>query len=123
VKCNEGERVLLRFANLGFLGSNMALEGIPMTVVGEDATPKRGRDGTITSYQANSLSIYPGASYDAIFTAPPYIPEAAGYNTYLLYDRNYLGSNNLAAGGFGGRKTEVRVYPAGALGPQMLPNT
>jgi FtsP/CotA-like multicopper oxidase with cupredoxin domain len=123
VQCNEGERVLLRFANLGFMGVNMTLEGVPMKVVGEDATPRRGRDGTDTSYLTNSLSIYPGASYDAIFTAPPYIPEAAGYNTYLLYDRSYQGSNNLAPGGFGGRMTEVRVYPAGTLGAQQLPNT
>jgi FtsP/CotA-like multicopper oxidase with cupredoxin domain len=122
VQCNAGERVLLRFANLGFLGASMTLEGIPMKIVGEDATPKRGRDGTDTSYQANSLSIYPGASYDAIFTAPPY--QGPGpYDTYLLYDRDYRVSNNLAAGGFGGRMTEVRVFPAGTLGPQALPNT
>ena len=31
----------------------------------------------------------------------------------MLYNRSYLRSNNLALGGFGGQRTEVRVYPAG----------
>ena len=122
VQCNEGERVLLRFANLGFLHATMSLAGIKMRVVGEDATPKRSRDGTDTSYMTNSISISAGASYDAIFTAPPYVPEAAGYNTYLLYNRNYRSANNLG-GGYGGQMTEVRVFQTGTLGPQALPNT
>jgi len=122
VQCNEGERILLRFANLGYIAATMSLAGIKMRVVGEDATPKRSRDGTDTSYVTNSISISAGASYDALFTAPPYVPEAAGYNTYLLYNRNYRSANNLG-GGYGGQMTEVRVFPAGTLGPQALPNT
>jgi hypothetical protein len=42
-----------------------------------------------------------------------------GYDTYLLYDRAYERSDNL---GGGGRRTEVRVYPAGALPAQRFPN-
>jgi FtsP/CotA-like multicopper oxidase with cupredoxin domain len=122
VQCNAGERVLLRFANLGFMQSVMTLTGIKMRVVGEDATPKRGRDGTDTSYWTDSLSIYPGASYDAIFIAPPY-QGPAPYDTYLLYNRSYRHSNNLEAGGFGGQMTEVRVFPSGTLPPQTIPNT
>ena len=122
VRCNAGERVLLRFANLGFLGVTMTLDGIRMRVVGEDATPRSGRDGTDTSFLTNSVMLYPGNSADAIFTAPAYRgPDP--YDTYLLYNRDYRVSNNLATGGFGGQMTEVRVYPAGTLAAQTLPNT
>ncbi len=50
ITCNAGERVLLRFANLGFREASMTLAGIDMQVVGRDATPMKGRDGTDTSY-------------------------------------------------------------------------
>ncbi|MEW5829841.1 MAG: multicopper oxidase domain-containing protein, partial [Chloroflexota bacterium] len=122
VNCNEGERVLLRFANLGFMPITMALDGIQMRVVGRDATLLRGRDGTDISYMASSVLLHAGNSADAIFTAPAY--QGPGpYDTYLLYNRNYKLSNNLSAGGLGGQMTEVRVYPAGTLPPQTVPNT
>ncbi len=70
--CNAGERVLLRFANLGFRESAMTLAGIKMKVVGKDATPMMGRDGTDTSYEASTVSFGAGESIDAIFTAPPH---------------------------------------------------
>lgn len=121
VTCNAGERVLLRFANLGFRESAMTLAGIKMKVVGKDATPMKGRDGTDTSYEASTVSFGAGESIDAVFTAPAYVGPGA-YDTYLLYDRAYERSNNLAVTtGFGGRRTEVRVYP-GTVPPQMLPN-
>ena len=96
-----------------------------MKVVGKDATPMRGRDGTDTSYEASTVSFGAGESIDAIFTAPASAASGIGpgYDTYVLYDRAYERSNNLAGGGFGGRRTEVRVYPAGTLPPQTLPNT
>jgi FtsP/CotA-like multicopper oxidase with cupredoxin domain len=121
VSCNAGERVLLRFANLGFKESSMTLAGIKMRVVGKDATPMRGRDQTDTSYEASTVSFGAGESIDAIFSAPAYVGPAP-YDTYLLFNRAYERSNNLA-GGFGGQRTEVRVYPAGALGAQSIPNT
>ncbi len=40
--CNEGERVALRFSNLGFKEAAMTIDGIPMRVVGRDATLMRG---------------------------------------------------------------------------------
>jgi FtsP/CotA-like multicopper oxidase with cupredoxin domain len=122
VTCVEGEQVLLRFANLGFKEAAMTLAGIKMRVVGKDATPMRGRDGTDTSYEASTVSFGAGESIDAIFTAPPHVGPGA-YDTYVLYNRNLQRSNNLAAGGFGGQRTEVRVYPAGT-GPsaQAIPN-
>jgi len=121
VRCNEGERVLLRFANLGFKEAAMTLAGIKMHVIGKDATPMRSRDGTDTSYMTNSLSFGAGESIDAIFTAPPYQgPDR--YDTYILYNRSYMRSNNLDGSGYGGQMTEVRVYPAGTVGSQAYPN-
>ena len=50
----------------------MTLAGIRMRVVGRDATLMRGRDGTDTSYETDTLSFGAGESFDAIFTAPPH---------------------------------------------------
>jgi FtsP/CotA-like multicopper oxidase with cupredoxin domain len=122
VQCNAGERVLLRFSNLGFMQQTMALTGIKMRVVGRDATLLRGRDGTDISHETNNLLMGAGQSYDAIFTAPPY--QGPGpYDTYLLYNRSYSRFNNSDPSGYGGQMTEVRVFPAGTLGPQTVPNT
>lgn len=120
VTCNTGERVALRFANLGFREQAMTLSGLRMRVVGRDATPMRGRDGTDTSYETDTLNIGPGESYDVVFTAPA--KQGAGaYDTYMLYNRAYARSGNRAPGGFGGQATEVRVY-AGGVAPQAYPN-
>jgi FtsP/CotA-like multicopper oxidase with cupredoxin domain len=122
VTCNEGDRVLLRFANLGFTKQSMALSGIKMRVVGKDATLLRGRDGTDISYETSSIFIGVGESYDVIFEAPAYQgPDP--YDTYLLYNRAYNHLNNRDPSGHGGQMTEVRVYPSGTLDPQALPNT
>jgi FtsP/CotA-like multicopper oxidase with cupredoxin domain len=129
VTCNAGERVLLRFSNLGFKESAMSLAGIKMRVIGKDATPMRGRDGTDTSYGASTVTFGAGESIDAIFTAPAYSggsgSSGSGYDVYVLYDRAYERANNLAKDGasnpYGGRRTEVRVYPSGLLA-QRYPN-
>jgi FtsP/CotA-like multicopper oxidase with cupredoxin domain len=123
VTCNAGERVLLRFANLGFRETAMTLAGIKMKVVGKDATPMLGRDDTDTSYEASTVSFGAGESIDAIFTAPTH-SGGDGPDVYILYDRAYERANNLAAKGsspYGGRKTEVRVYPSGVQA-QAYPN-
>jgi FtsP/CotA-like multicopper oxidase with cupredoxin domain len=122
VQCNAGERVLLRFANLGFKEASMTLTGIRMLVMGRDATLMRGRDGADTSYQTGQISLAAGESADVFFTAPAYRGPGP-YDTYLLYNRNFSRTDNLAASGFGGQVTEVRVFPAGTLAPQTLPNT
>ena len=122
VECNAGERVLLRFAQLGFKQASMTLAGIKMNVVGKDATLLRGRDTTDFSYLTNTVSLGAGESVDAIFTAPAYQGPGA-YDTYLLYNRAYNRVSNLDAGGYGGQMTEVRVYPSGTVPPQTLPNT
>jgi len=121
ITCNAGERVLLRFANLGFREAAMTLAGIKMRVVGRDASPMKGRDGTDTSYLTNTILIGAGESYDVIFEAPAY--QGPGpYDTYILYNRRYTQESNLSPGGSGGQRTEVRVYPAGTLDPQLYLN-
>jgi FtsP/CotA-like multicopper oxidase with cupredoxin domain len=121
VECNSGERVAMRFSNLGFKEAAMTIDGIAMKVVGRDATPMLGRDGTDTSYLTNTINFNAGESFDVIITAPPYVGPGA-YDTYMLYNRNFLRSNNRAPGGFGGQATEIRVYPSG-IPTQTVPNT
>jgi FtsP/CotA-like multicopper oxidase with cupredoxin domain len=120
VNCNAGDRVALRFANLGFREQAMTLAGLQMKVVGRDATPMKGRDGTDTSYETDTINIGPGESFDVLFTAPPHQGPGA-YDTYMLYNRNYTRSNNLAPNGFGGQATEIRVYSSG-VAAQAYPN-
>jgi len=126
ITCNEGERVLLRFANLGFRESAMTLAGINMKVVGRDATLMRSRDGTDTSYLTDTLLIGAGESYDAIVEAPAFSGGSGssgnGYDTYMLYNRRYTQDSNLTAGGGAGQRTEVRVYSAGTLPTQQYMN-
>lgn len=121
VQCNAGERVLLRFANLGFMQASMTLEGIPMHVVGKDATQLRN-GGTDISYLASTIVISPGESFDAIFTAPPH-SGGSGPDTYLLFNRDFSKSHSIGDFGVGKQMTEIRVYPAGTLPPQTEPNT
>ncbi len=123
VECNAGDRVLLRFANLGFKPASMTLAGVPMRVVGKDATIMRGRDGTDTGYITNTVLIVAGEAIDAIFEAPGYQDNDANpYDTYLLYNRAYNRSGNLNPDGYHGQMTEVHVYP-GTLPEQTIPHT
>ncbi len=125
VSANAGERVLLRFANLGFMEAAMTIEGIKMKVVGRDATRMRGRGGASTSYGTNTLSFGAGESFDVILTAPAFSGGSGssgnGYDTYVLYNRAYTRGDNLVGDG-GGQRTEVHVYPAGTLPAQAYPN-
>lgn len=122
VQCEPGEQVLLRFANLGFTRQSMTLAGIKMRVVGKDATLLRGRNGEDLSYETDTISIGAGESFDVIFTAPPFQGGGAnGYDTYMLFNRNFNRTVNGA--GIGGQATEIRVFPSGTLGPQLLPQT
>ncbi len=118
VNANAGDRVLLRLVNLGFQQQAMNLAGPPMRVVGKDATALVGRDGTDNSYETDTVYIGPGESYDAIFTCP----NVTSTTTFLLANRNYSYLHNPGQNGLGGQLTEVRVHPAGTLGPQTQPN-
>ena len=127
VNCNAGDTVALRFASLAFKESAMTLAGIPMRVVGRDATPMRGRGadgsrtGVDTSYETNTLVIGAGESMDVLFTAPPYVGPGP-YDTYPLFNRASQRNNNLGSGELGGQATEIHVYPAG-IAAQKVPNT
>jgi FtsP/CotA-like multicopper oxidase with cupredoxin domain len=119
ITCEPGENVLLRFANLGFKEAAMTLTGIKLRVVGRDATLMRGRDGTDSSFETNTLAFGAGESFDAIFKAPPH-SGGSGPDKYVLFNRTYTRADNLAGGG--GQRTEVHVHPTGTLQAQRFPN-
>ena len=140
IQVNPGERVLLRLANLGYRQHSMELPGIPMRVVGQDATflgPGTSLGVTFADrrYTTNTLSIGPGEARDVLFTAPAY-STAMGttftdrwgeYNRYFFRNRDYRKLSNDGAGGTGGANggvegiggmvTEVRVYAPGSAVP------
>lgn len=119
VKCNSGDRVLLRFANVGFIEQSMRLTGIKMKVIGRDATLLKGRDGTDLSYYTDTVHLHAGESLDAIFVAP----QVDTFTKFYLYSRNYGHLSNAGDHAYGGQMTEVWVYPANTLPPQLAPNT
>jgi FtsP/CotA-like multicopper oxidase with cupredoxin domain len=115
VTCNAGDRVLLRLANLGYQQHAMTVPGLVLDVVGKDAT-LLANGAVKTSMQTETISIGPGESYDALFTAP------ATPGTYVLYNRAYATSQNRDQQGIGGMRTEIHVLPAGTLPAQTAPN-
>jgi FtsP/CotA-like multicopper oxidase with cupredoxin domain len=116
ITANEGDRVLLRVANLGYQNHSLTADGITLTLVAKDASLLQGRDGSKHYLTGNSVQVGPGESRDVLFTAP-----APG--TYLLYDRDYGYLNNGGGGGYGGQMTEIRISPPGTLPAQTTPNT
>ncbi len=124
VQVNPGDRVLLRLANLGYQQHAMQLPGIPMHVIGQDASLLRR--GTVdTSYFTNTIYIGPGEARDVLFTAPafdmgrPSGSDGRGtYNVYQFKNRDWRRLSNFGAPpGAGGMQTEVRVYQT----PTTLP--
>jgi FtsP/CotA-like multicopper oxidase with cupredoxin domain len=122
IRCNAGERVLLRLINLTFGQQALTLPGLKLRVVGKDATILLGRDGTDLSYSASTLYWGSGQTIDAIFTAPTASIPAGG-RTFLLYNRNYDRLSNAGMPGPGGQMTHIQVFPPGTLPPQTVPNT
>jgi FtsP/CotA-like multicopper oxidase with cupredoxin domain len=127
VRCQPGERVLLRLANLGYQNHAMTMDNVPMRIVGKDALLLR--NGATAPYRynyidTNSVEVGPGESRDVIFTAPAYKGGGGrGYDSYLLYDRNLAYADNAGdPASPGGMLTEVRVYAPGTLPAQTLPN-
>jgi FtsP/CotA-like multicopper oxidase with cupredoxin domain len=132
IQVNPGDRVLLRLANLGYQQHAMQMPGIPMHVVGQDASLLR--DGSVdTSYWTNTLYIGPGEARDVLFDAPAYDParpsannphdSRGNYNVYFFKNRDWRKLQNFAspAPGPGGMMTEVRVYaPARPLPAQTV---
>jgi len=116
VQVNPGNRVLLRIANLGYQQHAMQLPGIPMHVVGQDAS-WLGRNGTDLTYWTNTLYIGPGEARDVLFDAPafdaarPSDSDGRGsYNVYRFENRDFRRLSANGAPGLGGMATEVRVY-------------
>lgn len=109
VYCSPGERILIRFANLGFLDHSFVFPGLQVDVLGRDA---RYVPPTAQRTATDSIQIGPGESRDVFFTAP-----AAG--TYPFYDRglaNYTGSADGSDAWVGGQRSEIRVIAG--LAPQ-----
>ena len=130
VQVNGGDRALLRLANLGYQQHSLQLPGIPMKVVGEDATLLRSPAGADLSYMTNTIYVGPGEARDVIFTAPafvgagetdPTILPSNPFNRYFFKSRNAWQLSNNGAPGPGGMTTEVRVYQ-NALPTQAQPN-
>jgi FtsP/CotA-like multicopper oxidase with cupredoxin domain len=120
ITCNAGERVLLRMSSLGYQNHAMTVDNIDLTVVAKDASLLR--NGSSSQYLVtNTVDVAPGESRDVIFTAPQH-SGGAGYDTYLLYDRDLGYASNAGGTGFGGMATEIRVYPVGTLPRQPVPN-
>jgi FtsP/CotA-like multicopper oxidase with cupredoxin domain len=124
---NGGDRVLFRLANLGYQQHAMELPGIPMRVIGQDATflgPHAGYLGVDYGerrYSTNTVYIGPGEARDVLFTAPDYnsanpsgTDSVGPYNVYHFRNRDFRKLSNDGAAGPGGMMTEVRVYD-GAL--------
>ena len=125
IQVNPGDRVLLRLANLGYQQHSMQLPGIPLHVVGQDASLLR--DGVVdTSYRTNTLYIGPGEARDVLFDAPAYdsarpsgTDGRGNYNVYSFKTRDWRRLSNNGAPGAGGMMTEVRVYQT-PLPPQNV---
>jgi len=124
MQVNPGERVLMRIASLGYEQHAMQLLGIPMTVVGQDASYMGAN-----AYDTNTLYLGAGEARDVLFTAPPYVASLAlnagdglgNYNRYWFRNRSAHRLINPGVPGLGGMVTEVRVYQT-ALGAQVGPN-
>jgi hypothetical protein len=136
IQANEGEKVLIRISNLGFEEQSMVLSGIEMNMIGRDAKPLTagrpdyGVDPPAPGGRADistktyRLDIGPGESRDVIFTAPKF-SDHEDFDVYPFYNRNYgfVNKEAKASGdGFGGQRTQVRVYAKNTLPPQTRPN-
>ena len=129
IQANPGDRVLLRLSNLGYTIDAMQLPGIPLHVVGQDASLLRngtGASAVDTSYWTDTLFLGPGEARDVLFDAPAYSALAPGgsdargnYNVYYFKNRDWRKLSNYGNPGPGGMMTEVRVYQNGPLPPQV----
>ena len=116
IQVNPGDRVLLRLANLGYQQHAMQLPGIPMRVVGQDASLLRNGASDL-SYVTNTLYIGPGEARDVLFDAPAFNagrPSGSdgrgGYNVYYFKNRDWRRLSSPDTSGLSGMMTEVRVY-------------
>jgi FtsP/CotA-like multicopper oxidase with cupredoxin domain len=113
VQCAPGDRVLIRFANLGFLDHTIVFPGLEVDVLGRDA---RYVPHSAQRVQTDSIQIGPGESRDVFFTAP-----AEG--DYAFYDRglsHYTGSADGKDSWVGGQRSLIQVRSG--IAAQLKPN-
>jgi len=129
IQANPGERVLLRLADLGYQQHAMQLPGIPLHVIGQDASLLRNGTADL-SYRTNTLYLGPGEARDVLFDAPAYDAarpsgsDGVGpYNVYYFKNRDWRRLSSLGLPGPGGAPsgmmTEVRVYQGSPLPTQQ----
>jgi plastocyanin len=113
VMASPGERVLIRFANLGMINHTIVFPGLQVDVLGRDA---RYVPSSAQRRATDSIQIGPGESRDVFFTAP-----AEG--RYAFYDRgmsHYRGNEAGSDAWVGGQRSDI-IVRAG-LAPQRKPN-
>ncbi len=81
IRCNTGDKVLLRIVNAGFNAHTLQLGGLVAQLIAEDGVPLV-HTGTDKSYQKTSVTLGAGQRVDLIIT--PTIP-----GEYYLFDREY----------------------------------
>ncbi len=113
IKANSGEKVLLRYINLGYQQHSIEILGIPVRIVGQDAARPLGLNGEDLAYWKDCNYFAAGQTLDAIFTAP-----APG--TYPVFNRDCYKNTNAGVTP-GGMVSEVQVFAAGTLPPQAGP--
>ena len=108
----------------------MTIDGITMRVVGRRRTPmRRAATAPTRPTRPNTINIGAGESFDVIFTAPPFTggrpaSSGPGYDTYMLYNRTYVRSNNLAPAASAVRPPRSGcTRPAPTSHAQTVPNT
>jgi len=114
VQAKPGERILIRFANLGFYNRTFVFPGLEIDVLGRDARYVKSSAQRVAT---DSIQIGPGESRDVFFTAP------AAERDYPFYDRgmaNYPGNANGDDAWVGGARSAIRVIAG--LKPQLKPN-
>jgi hypothetical protein len=138
IQGESGEYILVRVSSLGYEQHSLVLDGLPMTIIGQDAKflgagragyygdyqygkngdplaaqrvpdPPRGNAETVT----NRVDIGPGESRDLLIGP---LPQVTAMTVFPFYDREfgYLnGADNTS--GYGGMRTEVHVYPKSGI--------
>ncbi len=114
VEAAPGERILIRFVNLGFQNRSIVFPGLSVDVLGRDAryVPKSAQ-----RLATDTIQIGPGESRDVFFTAP----DTPGDHPF--YDRglqHYPGNADGTDAWVGGARSAVRVVAG--LGAQLKPN-
>ena len=116
VQCKPGDRVLIRFANLGFLDHSIVFPGLEVDVLGRDARYVPASEGAQRT-ATDSIQIGPGESRDVFFTAPQ---EPADYPFYDRGMSHFTGSADGTDAWVGGQRSAVRVVAG--LADQLKPN-